>query len=342
MDVFISYSTKDKAVADDVCSALENSGIKCWIAPRNIQPGTPYARAIINGITSAKILLLVLTPDSNDSEHVINEVDIAFNAKKTIIPFFAEEVALNPELNYYLSRKQWLIAYPNYNSHLDKLVVAIADNLKLDIAKPSPKESPEIKTVVKETSNIINGHEYVDLGLPSGVKWATCNVGASKPEEYGGYYAWGETEEKSNYDWSTYKWCRGNHKTIAKYGLFDNKTVLDPQDDVAHVKWGGTWRMPTEAELNELRNNCTWTWITQNGVKGYKVTGPNGNSIFLPAAGYRYGTEANNRGGNGYYWSSSLNSDYSYYAFYCFFNSGYYDWSLNYRCIGRSVRPVLE
>ena len=155
MDIFISYSTKDKAVADDVCSALESRGIKCWIAPRNIQPGTPYARAIINGITSAKILLLVLTPDSNDSEHVINEVDNAFNSKKTIIPFVVEEVALNPELNYYLSRKQWLIAYPDYKSHLDKLVVAIADNLKLDIAKPSPKESSAEITAFKFSTHWI-------------------------------------------------------------------------------------------------------------------------------------------------------------------------------------------
>ena len=343
MDVFISYSTKDKAVADDVCSALENSGIKCWIAPRNIQPGTPYARAIINGITSAKIFLLVLTPDSNDSEHVINEVDIAFNAKKTIIPFFAEEVALNPELNYYLSRKQWLIAYPNYKLQLDKLVVAIADNLKLDIAKPSPKESPEPKSVVKETSNIINGHEYVDLGLPSGLKWATCNVGASKPEEYGGYYAWGETEEKSDYDWSTYKWCRGNRDTITKYGLFDNKTVLDPRDDVAHVKWGGSWRMPTEAEQWELHYDCTWTWTTQNGVKGYKVTGPNGNSIFLPAAGYRYGTVVEVRGSRGYCWSSSLDSSNSDLAS-CLdiYRDDYTSLFCYGRSYGRSVRPVCE
>ena len=99
-----------------------------------------------------------------------------------------------------------------------------------------------------------NGHEYVDLGLPSGLKWATCNVGASSPEVYGGYYAWGETEEKSSYSWSTYKWCNGSYDTMTKYctsssyGTVDNKTTLDPQDDVAHVKWGGRWRMPTLEE----------------------------------------------------------------------------------------------
>ena len=131
-------------------------------------------------------------------------------------------------------------------------------------------------------------YEAVDLGLPSGIKWATCNVGATKPEEFGGYYAWGETEEKDDYSWGTYKWCNGSSTTMTKYcidssyGTVDNKTVLDLEDDVAHVKWGGSWRMPTRAEQEELRNNCTWTWTTQNAVNGYKVTSKtNGNSIFL-------------------------------------------------------------
>ena len=193
-----------------------------------------------------------------------------------------------------------------------------------------------------------NGHEYVDLGLPSGLKWATCNVGASSPEDYGGYYAWGETEEKDNYSWSTYKWCRGSYDTQTKYctdssyGTVDNKTVLDPEDDVAHVKWGGTWRMPTLDEQKELLNKCTWTWITQNGVNGYKVTGPNGNSIFLPAAGYRYGTEVSYRGSDGYYWSSSLFSNYSNLAYNLYFDSGFHDWYYYNRYDGLSVRPVSE
>ena len=199
-----------------------------------------------------------------------------------------------------------------------------------------------------ETISQINGHEYVDLGLPSGIKWATCNVGATKPEEFGGYYAWGETEEKENYSWSTYKWCNGSSNTMTKYctnssyGTVDNKTVLDPKDDVAHVKWGGTWRMPTKAEQDELRNNCTWTWTIQNGVEGYKVTGPNGNSIFLPAAGYRDGTGAYNRGSVGFCWSSSLGSDYSNNAYYLYFSSGNHVWNGKYRCDGLSVRPVSE
>ena len=199
------------------------------------------------------------------------------------------------------------------------------------------------------TNTYINGHEYVDLGLSSGTKWATCNVGASKPEEFGGYYAWGETIDKDDYTWETYKWCDGDEYSLTKYctdgyyGEFDYRTQLAPADDVAHVKWGGSWRMPTKAEQDELLNNCTWTWTTLNGVNGYKVTGLNGNSIFLPAAGYRRGTEVYNRGSYGYFWSSSLLSDYSNYAFLLYFNSGYHYWSDYYRrYYGLSVRPVSK
>ncbi len=195
----------------------------------------------------------------------------------------------------------------------------------------------------------INGHEYVDLGLPSGLKWATCNVGASKPEEYGGYYAWGETEEKENYDWSTYKWCNGSETTMTKYctnssyGTVDNKTVLDPEDDVAHVKWGGSWRMPTLEEQKELLNNCTWSWTTQNGVSGYKVTSKtNGNSIFLPAAGGRYGADLYDSSNRGCYWLSSLGGGGSYGAYDLLFYSGYYDWNGTSRYSGLTVRPVCD
>ena len=195
---------------------------------------------------------------------------------------------------------------------------------------------------------VVDGHSCVDLGLPSGVKWATCNVGAISPEDYGGYYAWGETEEKENYSWNTYKWCNGSENTLTKYcvssdyGTLDNKTVLDAEDDVAHVKWGGDWRMPTIEEQKELLNNCTWTWTTLNGVNGYKVTGPNGKSIFLPDAGYCLGSGVNNRGGYGYYWSSSLYGNYSYNAYNFHFSGGYYLCHYGYRYGGRSVRPVCD
>ena len=205
----------------------------------------------------------------------------------------------------------------------------------------------DITLIAKFSKRPLPVGEAIDLGLS--VKWASFNVGASNPEEYGGYYAWGETEEKINYDWSTYKWCNGSYDTQTKYctsssyGTVDNKTVLDPEDDVAHVKWGGSWRMPTLDEQKELLNNCTWKWTTRNGVNGYTVTGPNGNSIFLPAAGYRFGTEVSYRRSGGNYWSSSLYSYYSYYAYDLFFGSGGYFWYADDgRYYGLSVRPVSE
>ena len=201
--------------------------------------------------------------------------------------------------------------------------------------------------------NSINGHDYVDLGLPSGLKWATCNVGASKPEDYGGYYAWGETKEKENYYWNTYKWCNGRDDHMTKYctdgyyGNEDNRTVLDPEDDVAHVKWGGSWRMPTTDEQRELLNKCRWEWTELNGVNGYKVTSKtNGNSIFLPAAGCRRGTGIHDRGRGGDYWSSSLystNFGSASSACYLNFYSSYCEWwRPGSRDDGKSVRPVSK
>ena len=205
-------------------------------------------------------------------------------------------------------------------------------------------------------SGTANGHDYVDLGLPSGTLWATCNVGAEIPEDYGYYFAWGETQPKYNYDWEYYKWCNGSSTTLTKYctdsdyGIVDNKTTLDRSDDAANAKWGGDWRMPTKAEQDELRNFCSWTWITRNGVKGYKVTSvKNGNSIFLPAAGYRSSSAFYYAGSYGYYWSSSLITNDSNDAYYLSFDSSDVDsdgYSGNIsdhgrRNDGHSVRPVL-
>ena len=151
----------------------------------------------------------------------------------------------------------------------------------------------------------------IDLGLPSGTKWACCNVGATKPEEYGGYYAWGETEEKEYYDWSTYKWCNGSYDSQTKYctdssyGTVDDNTSLDPEDDVAHVKWGGSWRMPTNDQRKELFANCSSEWTSLNGVNGRFFISPNGNSIFLPAGGDRMFYNTEDSGKYGEYWLST-------------------------------------
>lgn len=198
-----------------------------------------------------------------------------------------------------------------------------------------------------------DNHEYVDLGLPSGTLWATCNVGATKPEEYGDYFAWGETTGynggKTTFNLSTYKYCNGSNTTLTKYctsssyGTVDNKTVLDSSDDAATVNWGSNWQMPSLAQLQELINSSytTTTWTTQSGVYGRKITSKsNGKSIFLPAAGYRIGASLSNTGSFGYYWSRSLNTSNSGLACYLFFGSSdIYAYSYGRYC-GPSVRPV--
>ncbi len=200
------------------------------------------------------------------------------------------------------------------------------------------------------TNNTIPG--AVDLGLPSGLKWASCNVGANAPEEYGDCFAWGATAPQESYLWETCPfrtsgYNRDNVKfskynTISSYGTVDNNTVLDPEDDAASVNWGGSWRMPTGAEWDELIEECNWTWTTQNGVSGRLVTGPNNNSIFLPAAGNRYDSYLLNAGSFGYFWSSSLYTDCPYDAWSVYFDSVEVYRYGNYRYVGLSVRPVTE
>lgn len=190
--------------------------------------------------------------------------------------------------------------------------------------------------------------DCVDLGLS--VCWASCNLGATNPEDLGDCYAWGETEPKESYSWSTYKFGTSSgpfskYNTISSYGTIDNKTVLEPEDDVARVKLGGKWRMPTEAEWTELREKCTWTWVTNyngSGINGRLVKATNGNSIFLPAAGNRDGTNLYNAGSNGFYWSSSLHADKPNRAWIVDFRSVNVIRSNFERYAGISVRPVSE
>lgn len=192
--------------------------------------------------------------------------------------------------------------------------------------------------------------EYIDLGLPSGTKWATCNVGAEKAEDYGEYFAWGETRGYKSCigPGYCYKWYKYIYSeiTVTKYcnlslwGYVDNKTILDLEDDAAHVNWGGSWRMPTRAEQDELRYNCTWTWTTQNGVNGYKVTSKsNGNSIFLPAAGY-YDHSFHEGGSSGQYWASSLTESKPTWAFFLYFQPNVLKWYYSDRSLWKSVRAV--
>ena len=211
-------------------------------------------------------------------------------------------------------------------------VTCLIDNLLNGTRDEDPETTPD-------------DQEYVDLGLPSGTLWATCNVGANSPEEFGDYFAWGETEPKDEYDWSTYKWCNDSHYTQTKYcnnsdyGTVDNKKELDPEDDAAYVNWGKNWRMPTSGQQQELYEQCTWTWTIRNDVNGYLVTGPNGASLFLPAAGVRAFNSLINCS-YGYYWSRSLSSVASCATYSLFFSSSRVDWYNYGRNSGHPVRAV--
>jgi hypothetical protein len=190
--------------------------------------------------------------------------------------------------------------------------------------------------------------EYVDLGLS--VKWATFNVGATSPEDYGDYFAWGETKPKVTYSWATYKWCDGTQNTMTKYcsdSLYDNadyKTTLDPEDDAAIVRLGGNWRMPAKEEWRELKQKCTWERITINGITGYQVTGKNGNSIFLPRAGLRIMKKPHAADSVGYYASSSHISKYKKENYFNFMRmcDSIITTSSGLRYYGYPIRPVYD
>jgi len=230
-----------------------------------------------------------------------------------------------------------VVNYPLANvSYIDFTASATPD--------PEPGTGPE-------------GVVAVDLGLPSGTKWANMNVGAKKVEDYGLYFAWGETvgytsdtSDGRSFDWASYKWCNGSETTLTKYcnkdsyGTVDNKTVLDLEDDAAYMNWGSAWRMPTLAEIQELIDNTTSTWATVNGVTGRRFTSKtNGNSIFLPAAGYRWNSTRFG-GSYGYYWSSSLYEEGSPgNAYRLYFGPDSADRrSYHDRNRGLSVRPVRQ
>ena len=206
-----------------------------------------------------------------------------------------------------------------------------------------------------------NGHDYVDLGLPSGTKWATANIGASVPEDYGNYYAWGETEIKEDYSWSTYKYFFDNNGDNVPYD--DNWRVesgelkdigcniAGTQYDVAHMKWGDSWKIPTSAQMDELQNKeyCEWTWTLLNGVKGYIITSKlNGKSMFLPACGVFYKTKQQHMNTDGHYWLSTSETSNNFYADYLIFSSDSYETrhkselfqEYNGRNHGRAIRPV--
>lgn len=221
---------------------------------------------------------------------------------------------------------------------MNKLFISLIAFIVLNMISCSSDDNDNNSSSNKKVEGLCpdSHHPHViDMGKAG--KWACCNVGASAPWEYGGYYAWGETEEKDNYDWSTYIHCDGSESTCHNIG----SDISGTKYDVAHVKWGGNWRMPSYAECKLLENNCTYEWITINGISGGLFTSTNGNAIFLPAAGHRW-NDTTDFGDHVFYMSSTPHPSYSIRACSLYFRSGYAGTSYIYRCDGHSVRPVTE
>ena len=238
--------------------------------------------------------------------------------------------------------KAYLDLYVELGGAVDKAVRDFSAEVDRCLEGKDKTGSEEVECMFSWKTVVVHGgHECVDLGLS--VKWATCNVGANKPEEDGDYFAWGETTKKGTYYENNCPTYGLSKSELRSKGYIDSEGNLTPKYDAARANWGGNWRMPTKTEMQELKDRCTWTWTTQNGVNGYKVTGPNGNSIFLPATGYRYGSSLYVAGSFGSYWSSTPYENDAYDAYSLFFRSDCHSMSNDCkRNVGRCIRPVLE
>ncbi|MBD5303085.1 MAG: hypothetical protein HDS16_08860 [Bacteroides sp.] len=215
------------------------------------------------------------------------------------------------------------------------------------------KKKVQSSVKVSEPDGYINGHGYVDLGLPSGTKWATCNIGASTPSDYGDYYAWGEKDTKSSYLESNSLNYGKTEKELRSANIITTENILDMSYDVARKKWGGRWRIPTNNDCVELIKKCEWVWVKYNNKNGFKVVGPNGKSIFLPTAGWREGRRCYKYDWYGGFWTSTFNGSPGYYGSNWIENGWAYKMVFNAqsdkgnttdetRNTGLSVRPVLE
>ncbi len=309
-DIFISYSSKQKSIADGVCHYLEENGFKCWMAPRDIPVGSEYGDLIEEAIKACKAVVLVFSEAASISKWVKGEINVAFTEDKPILPFRVDETEIKGGFRVMLNQMHWIDAYPHYVDRLPDLLNSISGllgrhsknvNVERDIlktigGKPNRSEKP---------ANSFNGHEYVDLGLPSGTLWATCNVGSSKPEDYGDYYSWDEGSRVA-------------------------------------AQWGNGWSMPTKEQWNELKGYAKSIWTTKNGVKGRLFSASNGQSLFLPAAGNRYGGSLCGVGRRCYYWLGSLYTDRPNFAWGLDISSHSCDMNYNYYSSGFSVRLVCS
>ena len=350
--VFVSYKRVDKDKVFPLVHRMESElGIKFWVDLEGIDGDMQFTSVIIKAINECEVFLFMYSQVHEqivdfEYDFTVRELNFAHIRHKRIVFIDIEDTNLPDWFIFNFPQRQ--VTQANDSRAMDKLIKDIRKWLNL----PQPNSSSNKVGRSSDTKDIEGrGAQYhsetseaglphpqaIDLGLPSGTKWASCNVGATKPEEPGGYYAWGETKAKSTYNWTTYKYCVGSRDTCHNLG----SDIAGTKYDVAHKKWGGNWRMPTKEQFDELFRFCLHEWTTLNGVKGYKFTSKiNLNSIFLPAAGNRWDDYIGNAGSYGHYWSSTQSPSYSYLAHYLYFNSGNASWDSSRRGIGRTVRPV--
>lgn len=238
------------------------------------------------------------------------------------------------------SKRKWLFGIAA-GATLGVLVLLI--HLSSDRpSRPTVKERKVRTELPENVTDSINGHQWIDLGLPSGTKWATCNVGADGPEDFGEYYAWGETEPKDEYIDINSLTNRKDVRWLESHGIIDTHGRLTPQHDVATLIWGEPWRMPTDEEFEELIDCCDWRFTDCNGVNGYLVTGPNNESVFFVSAGFKQGTEAEYVGNYGDYWSATVVPELIGTACSLGYSSKAYGRRRYTRFAGRSIRPVTD
>ena len=304
-----------------------------------------------DGKDSFSVKSFMVEYSSTELDSVIKK---GFNSGKDIFPILAAYCDSHSLDKYQAYIKRYIIrerdSHGNYTLLYNtksgksfKRIITYWDDEPTSAKPTQAPKSPVTETTPKKTVTTSNttGIKAVDLGLPSGVKWADRNIGASSQKDYGNYYAWGETTPKTTYTWDNYVF--GKEGRLKKYNDTDNKLVLDPGDDVVSVELGSSWRMPTEEEMNELKANCTWNLTSVNGVKGFELQSKiNGNSIFLPAGGYYNGNQAILKGGSGYYWTSTLDEslpDSSEHLNFDDFSGKQYVF-LKDRYFGMLIRPV--
>lgn len=371
--VFVSYKRVDKDKVFPIVHQMESKlGVKFWMDLEGIESDEQFSNVIVNAINKCEVFLFMYSKSHKNinpkKDWTVREITFADKKEKRIVFIDLDDYEL-PDWFLFRFPDQQVIKASDSRA-MDKLAGDIIKWLHLPQPNPSSNNQEPATVTVSVPSGSVShpqagstetneshphteGASYpqpesptadkplpeaIDLGLPSGTKWASFNVGATKPEEYGCYYAWGETKEKKSYNWKTYIHCDGSPDTCHDLG----KDISGTEYDVAHVIWGGHWRMPTKEQIDELLDNCNQDFTTLNGVKGIKFTSKlNGDSIFLPTAGNRWNMDFSKAGKRIYYWSSTQSPSNSYCAFVLFSLWGYANNGNAYdRSNGRTVRPV--